>query len=97
MTSVAAGSIGKSIDRIDGPAKVTGAARYTADTPLTGLAFAVLAMSTVAHGRIRSIDTKAAEAAPGVLKVLSHINMPRLAAIPAHGLRSSAPANSPSQ
>jgi xanthine dehydrogenase YagR molybdenum-binding subunit len=83
MTSVAAHSIGKAIDRIDGPAKVTGEARYTADTPLPGLAFAALAMSTIAHGRIRSIDTRAAEKAPGVLKVLSHVNMPQLAAIPA--------------
>jgi xanthine dehydrogenase YagR molybdenum-binding subunit len=83
MTSVAAQYVGKTIDRIDGPAKVKGEARYTADTPLTGLAFAVLAMSTIAHGRIRAVDTRAAEAAPGVLKVLTHANMPRLAAIPA--------------
>jgi xanthine dehydrogenase YagR molybdenum-binding subunit len=83
MTAVAAHSVGRPIDRLDGPAKVTGQARYTADTPRPGLAFAVLAMSNIAHGRIQNIDTRAAEAAPGVVKVLSHLNMPKLAAIPA--------------
>ena len=83
MTRIAAPVVGKAIDRIDGPAKVTGQARYTADTPVDGLTYAVLAMSTIAHGRVRSIDAKAAESAPGVLKVLSHLNVPRLAAIPA--------------
>jgi xanthine dehydrogenase YagR molybdenum-binding subunit len=82
MTTVAPQSVGRAVDRIDGPAKVTGQAHYTADNPRTGLAFAVLVTSNIAHGRIAGIAARAAEAAPGVAKVLTHLNMPRLAPIP---------------
>jgi xanthine dehydrogenase YagR molybdenum-binding subunit len=71
--------VGEGVDRVDGPAKVTGAARYPADFGLDDLAHAVLVQSTVAAGRIRRIGTAAAEAAPGVLAVITHRNAPRLA------------------
>lgn len=70
--------VGTPIDRVDGRQKVTGTARYTADYPLEGLAHAVLVQSTIAAGRVKEIDSRAAEAAPGVLAVLTHANAPRM-------------------
>jgi xanthine dehydrogenase YagR molybdenum-binding subunit len=70
--------IGTPLRRADGQAKVTGRARYTADTPVEGLTYGVFAASTIPHGRLISLDTAEAERASGVLKVLTHLNMPRL-------------------
>ncbi len=64
--------IGAALPRIDGPLKTTGTARYAADHNFPGLVYAVPVRATVASGRIRSIDTKAAEAMPGVLLVMHH-------------------------
>lgn len=71
--------IGRPVSRVDGRAKVTGSATYAGEFDLPGLAHAALAHSTVPHGTIARIDTSAAEAAPGVLAVLTHRNAPRLA------------------
>ena len=57
-------------------------ARYTADIPFTGVAHAAIFYSTIASGRIVSIETAAAENAPGVLVVLTHKNMPRMNPVP---------------
>jgi xanthine dehydrogenase YagR molybdenum-binding subunit len=67
----AADAVGGRLSRVDGPAKITGAAKYAVEQQLDGLAYAVLVESTIASGKVRSIDTAAAEAAPGVLKVLT--------------------------
>jgi xanthine dehydrogenase YagR molybdenum-binding subunit len=66
--------IGKPAVRIDGPAKVTGQARYPADEPLQNPAFAYLVTSAIARGRVRSVDLTAARATPGVLDILTHEN-----------------------
>ena len=71
-------AVGQPISRIDGRLKVTGSARYTADIPLETSVHAAIVYSTIANGRIVSIDTAAAENAPGVLAVLTHKNMPRM-------------------
>ena len=71
-------AVGQPISRADGRLKVTGRARYTADVPLVGAAHAAIAHSTIANGRMVSIDTAAAEKAPGVLAVFTHRNMPRM-------------------
>jgi xanthine dehydrogenase YagR molybdenum-binding subunit len=71
--------IGQPISRIDGRQKVTGGATYAAEFHLPGLAYGAIVRSTVANGRIASIDTAAAEEAPGVIAVLTHRNAPRLA------------------
>lgn len=71
-------AIGKPVERVDGRLKVIGAARYAAEFKVANLAYGVLVMSTIANGSIRSIDTKAALNAPGVLDVLTHLNAPRL-------------------
>src|SRR5438309_12102911 len=70
--------IEKPMDRVDGRAKVTGATKYAADFPVPDVAHAVTVPSTIANGRIRSIDTSAASKLPGVLTVLTHENAPKL-------------------
>ncbi|HTJ90410.1 MAG TPA: xanthine dehydrogenase family protein molybdopterin-binding subunit [Acidocella sp.] len=71
-------AIGQSISRADGRLKVTGGARYTADLPVEGAVHAAIVHSTIASGRTVSIDTAAAEKAPGVLAVFTQCNMPRM-------------------
>ena len=71
-------AVGRPISRADGRLKVTGGARYTADIPIAGAAQAVIVHSTIANGRTASIDTSAAESAPGVVAVLTHENAPRM-------------------
>jgi xanthine dehydrogenase YagR molybdenum-binding subunit len=78
MRIMATVAIGQPLSRKDGAAKVTGTARYAADFAETGMAFAQLATSTVAEGRIAELDTSAAEATAGVLLVLTHRNMERI-------------------
>jgi xanthine dehydrogenase YagR molybdenum-binding subunit len=70
--------IGKPLSRVDGPAKVTGKARYSFEHPVANAVYASLVMSSVARGTITSIDTKAAERVPGVLLVMTHLNSPKL-------------------
>ena len=69
---------GSPVDRIDGPLKVTGAARYAADAPVEHPLFAVMVQSTISRGRIRAIEETAARALPGVVEVLTHRNAPRV-------------------
>ncbi|GGP12913.1 xanthine dehydrogenase family protein molybdopterin-binding subunit [Nonomuraea glycinis] len=71
--------VGRPVSRVDGVAKVTGAARYAADAEVRGVTHAVLVMSTVARGRVTAVDTAGASAAPGVLGVFTHQNLARLA------------------
>ena len=71
-------AVGAPLSRVDGPAKVTGGARYAAEFHPDGLVYAATADSTVAAGTITSIDTADAERAPGVLLVLTHLNADRL-------------------
>jgi len=75
-------AIGRPISRSDGRVKVTGGARYTADIALAGATHAAIVHSTIANGRTMSIDTSAAEKAPGVLAVFTHRNLPRMNATP---------------
>jgi xanthine dehydrogenase YagR molybdenum-binding subunit len=64
------------LKRVDGRLKVTGSIRYSAEYPFPGLVYGAIVASTIAKGRITAIDSKAAEKAPGVLKILSHLNVP---------------------
>ncbi len=66
------------MDRVDGRLKVTGAAKYSAEYELPNMAYGVLVGSTITKGRIKSIDTKAAERAPGVIAVLHYQNAPKV-------------------
>jgi xanthine dehydrogenase YagR molybdenum-binding subunit len=69
--------VGAPRSRVDGPAKVTGAARYAAEFTAPDLAHGCVVSSAVARGRIVRIDTAAASVVPGVLKVFTHENRPR--------------------
>ena len=81
-TPVPGGVIGQPLSRVDGYAKVTGHATYAAEYKLPGLAYGVLVTRTIAKGRIQGFDTVAALKEPGVLAILTHENIPRLAKTP---------------
>ncbi|MFP5340948.1 MAG: xanthine dehydrogenase family protein molybdopterin-binding subunit, partial [Gammaproteobacteria bacterium] len=70
---------GQPLDRVDGPLKVTGRAQYAAEFEAAGLLYGSVVNSSIARGRIVSIDTRAAEAVPGVALVLTHQNRPPIA------------------
>lgn len=71
--------LGTPVSRVDGPAKVTGAAKYAAEFDAPGLAYGYVVSSAITRGRIRNIDASAALAVPGVLEVLTHKNRPSMA------------------
>ncbi len=75
--SVSDKHIGEPVNRVDGKLKVTGAAKYAAEYDIPNLAYGVLATGSIAKGKIKSIDTKAAEAATGVIAVITHVNAPK--------------------
>jgi xanthine dehydrogenase YagR molybdenum-binding subunit len=70
--------IGQPLIRVDGRAKVTGAAKFAAEFELPNLAHAVLVTSTIANGTITRMDTAAADKAPGVVAILTPGNAPQL-------------------
>src|SRR3954462_1128610 len=70
--------IGKPVSRVDGRQKVTGTATYAAEFDIPGQAHGAIVRSTVANGRIASIDSSTAERAPGVIAVVTHRNAPKL-------------------
>ena len=76
------GLIGAPVSRIDGPLKVAGRAPFAAEVPLEGFVYAALTFSSIARGRIATLDTAAAEAAPGVVLVMTYRNAPKLAPMP---------------
>lgn len=78
--------IGQPISRVDGRLKVTGRATYAAEFDAPGLAHGTIVRSTIANGRIASIDSGAAERAPGVITIVTHRNAPRLAYRPHKGV-----------
>jgi 4-hydroxybenzoyl-CoA reductase alpha subunit len=61
---------------VDGPGKVTGQAQFADDIHLPGMLYAKLLRSPVPHGRIKTLDTSAAEALPGVAAVLTGKDLP---------------------
>jgi xanthine dehydrogenase YagR molybdenum-binding subunit len=77
--------IGKPVSRIDGRQKVTGCATYAAEFDMPNVAYGAAVRSTIASGRIASIDSAEAERAPGVIAVVTHRNAPRLPYRPHRG------------
>ena len=75
-------NIGQPLTRRDGVLKVTGAARYAADHHPPGMLYAVLAVSSIARGRVAFLDVAAAKAHPGVVEVMTPANKPALAQDP---------------
>lgn len=72
------GKIGQPLGRIEGPAKVTGEAKYTADVLLPGMIWGKVLRSPLPHAKIVSIDTQEAEQMPGILAVLTAKDLPDL-------------------
>src|SRR6201996_9763739 len=72
-------NIGQPLTRRDGLLKVTGQARYAADNHPAGMLHAVLAVSSIARGRVTFLDVQAAKAHPGVVDVMTPANRPPLA------------------
>jgi xanthine dehydrogenase YagR molybdenum-binding subunit len=75
MADDASGLFGRPQPRIDGVAKVTGAALYASDEPVANPAFACLVTSAIARGRIGSLKLDRAKSIPGVLDILTHENV----------------------
>ena len=83
MTAAApTGNVGAGVPRAEGPAKVTGLARYAADHTPPGTLHAVLVTSTVAAGTLSRLDPAPALAVPGVTAVLTAQDMPRFGDLP---------------
>jgi carbon-monoxide dehydrogenase large subunit len=64
-------AVGQPVPRKEDPTLLRGEGRYSDDLNLPGQAYAVMVRSNAAHGIIRSIDTEAARAMPGVLAVIT--------------------------
>ena len=75
-------NIGQPLTRREGVLKVTGAATFAADNRSTGMLYAVVAVSTIARGRVTFLDEAAARAHPGVVEVMTPANRPPLASDP---------------
>ena len=72
-------NIGQPLTRREGALKVTGEARYAADNHPSGMLHAVLAVSSIARGRVSFLDVDAAKRHPGVVEVMTPANRPPLA------------------
>jgi xanthine dehydrogenase YagR molybdenum-binding subunit len=68
--------IGTPLSRVEGPAKVTGQARYAGEHFPAGMLYGVIVSATIAKGRITGIDDRAARAVAGVVEVVTHRNRP---------------------
>ena len=75
-------NIGQPLTRREGVLKVTGEARFAADNHPDGLLHAVLAVSSIARGRVSFLDVEAAKRHPGVVEVMTPANRPALAEDP---------------
>jgi xanthine dehydrogenase YagR molybdenum-binding subunit len=80
--------LGKETTRVDGLAKVTGKAKYTAEFQIPNVSYGFIVLSTATKGRITAIDTREAEQAGGVIRVFTHLNAGKLG--PAPGSRCAA-------
>jgi xanthine dehydrogenase YagR molybdenum-binding subunit len=75
------GVLGRPLNRIDGPLKVTGRATYAYEYAGAGqVAYGFIVGAGISNGRVLSIDTTAAKAVPGVLLIMTHANAPKQAA-----------------
>src|SRR5690349_7684736 len=77
--------IGRTLPRIEGRDKVSGRAEYTHNIRLPGMLHGKIFRSTVAHGRIKSIDTSAAKEVPGVYRVVTSDDVRKVIPEPYYG------------
>ena len=88
-------SKGMSVSRVDGRAKVTGAAKYAAEHYPADLAHGVVVNSSVAKGRISGFDLQEALAVPGVIDIITYQNRPKMRAFDLSYKDMTAPSGSP--
>ncbi|MDT7951842.1 MAG: xanthine dehydrogenase family protein molybdopterin-binding subunit [Acetobacteraceae bacterium] len=62
--------VGKPLNRVDGPRKVSGTATYSAEYSFPRLAYGALLSATIGKGKVQSIDVEAAKAMPGIIDVV---------------------------
>src|SRR5262249_56742133 len=79
MNGTSTNYLGKPMSRVDGHAKVTGAAKYAAEHNVPGLAYGFVVTSAIARGHIQNIQPAEALAVPGVLDIFTHAHRPKLA------------------
>src|SRR3981081_4343274 len=70
--------IGRKTPRVDGPLKVSGMAQYASDFHFPDLLYAVPVEATIANGKIRQLDTAAAEIMPGVRAIFHRANIGKI-------------------
>src|ERR671923_1730781 len=70
--------IGRDTPRVEGRLKVSGRAQYTSDFHFPGMLYAVPVGATIASGRVVKLDTKAAEAMPGVRAIFHRENIGKI-------------------
>src|SRR5215470_8597979 len=83
--TIGSGQVGRSVPRLEGEAKVTGRAEYVHNLRLPGMLHGKIFRSTVAHGRIKSIDVSAARALPGVHRVITIDDVKKVIPNPFYG------------
>jgi xanthine dehydrogenase YagR molybdenum-binding subunit len=83
------GVIGKPLDRVDGPLKVTGTATYAAEYEFANMAFGVLVGTKISSGKVVSIDVDAVKSIPGVIDVV--VDFDRFIRVSAQGGETEAP------
>src|SRR4051812_4530805 len=79
---MSAATIGPPRSRVDGRLKVTGAAKYAVEVQAPKCAYGWTVESNIAKGKITAVDTRAAQAGPGGLAVLTHLNPPKFQSAP---------------
>src|SRR5712692_3050047 len=84
-TIAAGGQVGRSLPRLEARAKVTGRAEYVHGMRLPGMLQGKIFRSTVAHGRIKRIDTSAAQKLPGVYRVVTSEDVRKIIPNPYYG------------
>src|SRR5258708_37248921 len=84
-TTVAGGQVGRSLPRIEAGETVRGRAEYTHTMRLPGMLHGKIFRSTVAHGRIKSIDTSAASKVPGAHRVVTSDDVRKVIPEPYYG------------
>jgi xanthine dehydrogenase YagR molybdenum-binding subunit len=75
-------ALGRPVNRVDGPQKVSGAARYSGEFVLSGLTHAAIVGAAIPCGRVTAIRAERALAADGVIAILTHENLPRIVGEP---------------
>ncbi len=85
VNPIGGGQIGRSVPRLEAREKVTGRAEYTHLMRLPGMLYGKIFRSTVPHGRIKSIDTAAAKATPGVFRVITADDVRKVIPDPYYG------------